>query len=191
MPSFFSLTFSIHPPRTCLVYISFINRQKHIPSSIVSLLLLGWNNIQMHDDDNHKTPQMRRICSWCAIYSLGAICGIISNSRYQQRDSPCVGITAQLFISLTCCFYLQTEFSEESVLLLVAELGSALDYLQSRRVIHRWVSRRIIKPILFQLVDTLPPSLSLSLSSTTNTTHRDVKPDNILLDEDGEWLYLH
>lgn len=33
----------------------------------------------------------------------------------------------------------QTEFSQESVLLLVAELGSALDYLQLKRVIHRCV----------------------------------------------------
>ena len=31
----------------------------------------------------------------------------------------------------------QTDFSEESVLLLIVELGAALDYLQSQRVIHR------------------------------------------------------
>lgn len=32
---------------------------------------------------------------------------------------------------------LQTEFSQESVLILLSELGSALDYLKSRQVIHR------------------------------------------------------
>ncbi|XP_058063829.1 serine/threonine-protein kinase 32A [Anopheles bellator] len=44
----------------------------------------------------------------------------------------------------------QVEFSETSVALLVCELGSALDYLQKKRVLHR-----------------------------------DIKPDNILLDEEG------
>ncbi|XP_055678994.1 serine/threonine-protein kinase 32A [Lutzomyia longipalpis] len=44
----------------------------------------------------------------------------------------------------------QVDFSERSVALLVCELGSALDYLQSQRVLHR-----------------------------------DIKPDNILLDEEG------
>ncbi|GAB0094163.1 serine/threonine-protein kinase 32A [Sergentomyia squamirostris] len=44
----------------------------------------------------------------------------------------------------------QVEFSERSIALLVCELGSALDYLQAHRVLHR-----------------------------------DIKPDNILLDEEG------
>lgn len=47
------------------------------------------------------------------------------------------------------------QFSEESVILFIAEIALALDYLQKNRVVHR-----------------------------------DIKPDNILLDEEGE-LYLH
>lgn len=58
-----------------------------------------------------------------------------------------IGIT---YFSLSFC--LQVEFSEKSVALLVCELGSALEYLQTQRVIHR-----------------------------------DIKPDNILLDDAGKW----
>lgn len=46
----------------------------------------------------------------------------------------------------------QVEFSEQSVALLVCELGSALEYLQTQRVVHR-----------------------------------DIKPDNILLDDAGKY----
>lgn len=45
----------------------------------------------------------------------------------------------------------RVEFNEESVALLVCEMGSALDYLQTQMVVHR-----------------------------------DVKPDNILLDDEGK-----
>jgi serine/threonine kinase 32 len=50
-------------------------------------------------------------------------------------------------------YHIQQEivFSEESVVLFVAEIALALDYLQDHRIIHR-----------------------------------DIKPDNILLDEEGE-----
>lgn len=50
-------------------------------------------------------------------------------------------------------YHIQQEivFGEESVLLFVAEIALALDYLQTHRIIHR-----------------------------------DIKPDNILLDEEGE-----
>lgn len=54
-----------------------------------------------------------------------------------------------VFLSHSLC--LQVEFSEKSVALLVCELGSALEYLQTQRVIHR-----------------------------------DIKPDNILLDDAGK-----
>lgn len=47
------------------------------------------------------------------------------------------------------------EFSEESVVLFVAEIALALDYLQSHKIVHR-----------------------------------DIKPDNILLDEEGEYPSL-
>ena len=50
-------------------------------------------------------------------------------------------------------YHIQQEivFGEESVVLFVAEIALALDYLQTHRIIHR-----------------------------------DIKPDNILLDEEGE-----
>lgn len=47
------------------------------------------------------------------------------------------------------------EFSEESIVLFVAEIALALDYLQSHKIVHR-----------------------------------DIKPDNILLDEEGEYSSL-
>lgn len=47
------------------------------------------------------------------------------------------------------------EFSEESVVLFVAEIALALDYLQTHKIVHR-----------------------------------DIKPDNILLDEEGEYPSL-
>lgn len=52
-------------------------------------------------------------------------------------------------------YHIQQEivFSEESVVLFVAEIALALDYLQAHRIVHR-----------------------------------DIKPDNILLDEEGECL---
>lgn len=34
-------------------------------------------------------------------------------------------------------FIFQVEFTEESIALLVCELGSALDYLQAQKVLHR------------------------------------------------------
>lgn len=60
-------------------------------------------------------------------------------------------ISLALLLTFFLYLCLQVEFSEKSVALLVCELGSALEYLQTQRVIHR-----------------------------------DIKPDNILLDDAGK-----
>lgn len=51
-------------------------------------------------------------------------------------------ISDHVFISSSFSFppNFQIEFSEESVAFLVSELGCALDYLQTQRVLHRLVS---------------------------------------------------
>lgn len=73
---------------------------------------------------------------------------VVDIIRYFCTNRDESGFTPNV-VSLSLC--LQVEFSEKSVALLVCELGSALEYLQTQRVIHR-----------------------------------DIKPDNILLDDAGK-----
>ncbi|CAD7084643.1 unnamed protein product [Hermetia illucens] len=74
------------------------------------------------------------------------------NLWFSFQDEEDLFMVCDLLTGGDLRYHLQqrVEFSEESVALLVCELGSALDYLQSQRVVHR-----------------------------------DIKPDNILLDDDG------
>ncbi|KAH8344493.1 hypothetical protein KR084_011601 [Drosophila pseudotakahashii] len=87
---------------------------------------------------------------------LFMVCDLLTGGdlRYhlQNRVSFDRTYTSPITAVLLYCFpnSLQVEFSEQSVALLVCELGSALEYLQSHRVVHR-----------------------------------DIKPDNILLDDAG------
>ena len=64
--------------------------------------------------------------------------------------------------------------SEEAVQLYTAELSSALSYLHDKRIIHRCAN----SASLFSSSSHLP-------SSDTSNQNRDIKPDNILLDDQG------
>ncbi|XP_055380873.1 serine/threonine-protein kinase 32A isoform X2 [Condylostylus longicornis] len=74
------------------------------------------------------------------------------NLWFSFQDEEDLFMVCDLLTGGDLRYHLQqrVEFGEDSVALLICELGSALDYLQSQRVVHR-----------------------------------DIKPDNILLDDDG------
>lgn len=79
-----------------------------------------------------------------------------SRARYACHpvaDEEDLFMVSDLLLGGDLRYHIQQEivFGEESVVLFVAEIALALDYLQTHRIIHR-----------------------------------DIKPDNILLDEDGE-----
>jgi len=74
-------------------------------------------------------------------------------SRDPVTDEEDLFMVSDLLLGGDLRYHIQQEivFSEESVVLFVAEIALALDYLQDHRIIHR-----------------------------------DIKPDNILLDEEGK-----
>ncbi|KMQ93084.1 serine threonine-protein kinase 32b-like protein [Lasius niger] len=79
------------------------------------------------------------------------------NLWFSFQDEEDLFMVSDLLLGGDLRYHIQQEivFSEESVVLFVAEIALALDYLQSHRIIHR-----------------------------------DIKPDNILLDEEAPEIYM-
>lgn len=67
------------------------------------------------------------------------VCDLLAGGdlRYHLQQQVCFHTFIFDCFLITILFIFQVEFTEECIALIVCELGSALDYLQAQKVLHR------------------------------------------------------